>query len=205
MRAGSLLGAAGAAAVVAGVAVVLDPSLAGAFGPTPDRPLVIALAALALLQGLAAAASRIGGDGRTADLPTVEQRFRATVPGDAFGDRLAALPERSVSRRDEERAAIRERLEGLAVSVLVDRGLDEAVARRHLEAGTWTADDAAATFFMPAADRELSLERRVRDAFGSDVAFVRRARRTVAAIAAHAEGEVPPPDDGGPTGGDAGE
>jgi hypothetical protein len=205
MRVRSLLGAAGAAAVIAGVAVVLDPSLASAFGPTPDRLLVVALAALALLQGLAAAASRIGGDGRAADLPAVEQRFRATVPGDAFEDRLAALPEHSVSRRDEERAAIRERLEGLAVSVLVDRGLDEAAARRHLEAGTWTTDDAAAIFFMPAADRGLSLERRVRDALGPDVAFVRRARRTVAAITAHAEGEVPPPGDAATAGGDAGE
>lgn len=199
MNARAVLAAAGAAAALAGVAVAIEPSLASGIVLQADRGVVLALAALALLQGLAAVAGRVTGSGRAAEPDTVEDRFPATIPGEEFDALLADLPELSVQRRDEERAAIRDRLEALAVAVLVGRGLDEATARRRLEDGTWTADERAATFFMPAADRELSLGRRLRDAFGSDLAFTRRARRTVTAIAAHAEGEVPPPDETGAT------
>lgn len=198
MNARSVLAAGGAAAALAGVAVAVEPSLAGGLVLQADRGVVLALAALALLQGLAAVAGRVAGSGRAAAPDDVESRFPATVPGDEFDALLADLPQLSVQRRDEERAAIRERLEALAVAVLIGRGLDEATARRRLRDGTWTADERAATFFMPAADRELSLGRRMRDAVGSDLAFIRRARRTVAAIAAHAEGAVPLPDDGTP-------
>jgi hypothetical protein len=183
----------GAAAVLAGVAVLVEPGLASLVGLRTDRVVVTVLASLALLQGGIAVSARLVGGGRAAEPGAVERRFRAPVPGDDFDDRLTDLPDLRVRRRDEERAAIRERLENVAVDVLVARGLDEDGARRHLRSGTWTADERAASFFVPAADRELSFGARLRDAFGSDLAFTRRARRAVAAIAAHAEREVPPP------------
>lgn len=187
------LATAGAVAVLLGVGVVIDPGLATAIGLATDRVVVLALAGLALLQGLVAVAGRLTGRRRTAAPPEVEARIPAAVPGTAFDERLADLPDHRVQRRDEERAAVRERLEGVAVDVLVARGLDEPTARRHLAAGTWTDDERAAALFVPAADRELSLGARMRDAFGSELAFARRARRAVAAIAAHADGAVPPP------------
>jgi hypothetical protein len=171
----------------------VEPGLASLVGLRTDRVVVTVLASLALLQGGIAVSSRLVGGGRAAEPSEVEQRFRASVPGDDFDDRLTDLPDLRVKRRDEERAAIRERLENVAVDVLVARGLDEDGARRHLRSGTWTTDERAASFFVPAADRELSFGARLRDAFGSDLAFTRRARRAVAAIAAHADREVPPP------------
>jgi hypothetical protein len=193
-----LLAAGGALAVLAGVAVVVEPGLMALIGLRTDRLVVTVLALLALLQGLLAVTGRLTGERRAAALPEVERRFRAEVPGGAFDDRLEALPALQVKRRDEERAAVRERLSALAVAVLVRRGLDEATARCHLETGTWTDDERAASFFVPAADRELSFGARMRDAFGSDLAFGRRARHAAAAIVAHAEREVPPPDAAGP-------
>lgn len=188
--------AVGVVTVLAGVAVLLDPSLAGLVGLQSDRAVVTALALLAAVQGLAAVAARLRGEGRRAEPPEVERRFRASVPGDEFDALLADLPDLRVERRNEERSAIRDRLEALAVEVLVARGLDEASARHHLESGTWTADERAASFFVPAAERDLSVGARLRDAFDSDLAFTRRARRVVAAIAAHAEREGPPPGGG---------
>ncbi|WP_276260006.1 DUF7269 family protein [Haloglomus litoreum] len=187
------LAAVGAVAVLGGVAVLVEPSLANLVGIRSDRALVTALALVAAVQGLFAVLARVRSEGRAADPPDAERRFRAAVPGDEFDRLLADLPDLRVKRRNEERAAVRERLEALAVEVLVARGLDEATARDHLEAGTWTADERASSFFVPAAERDLSVEARLRDAFGSDLAFSRRARRVVAAIAAHAEREVPPP------------
>lgn len=199
MNARAALAAVGVTATLTGIAVAVEPSLASGVGLQADRGVVLVLAALALLLGLAAVASRVTSSGRAAEPDAVESRFPATVPGDEFDALLADLPGLSIQRRNEERAAIRERLEALAVAVLVGRGLGESTARRRLRDGIWTGDERAATFFMPAADRELSLGRRMRDAVGSDLAFTRRARRTVAAIAAHAEGEVPPPDRPGET------
>lgn len=193
MRARSYLAVVGAGAVLAGVAVLVEPGLGRLVALRADRAVVTALALLALLQGGLAVSARLTREGRAAEPAAVERRFRAPVPGDDFDDLLADLPDLRVKRRDEERAAIRERLEAVAVEVLVARGLDEVSARRHLQSGTWTADERAASFFVPAADRELSFGARLRDAFGSDLAFTRRARRAVTAIAAHAEGEVPPP------------
>jgi hypothetical protein len=185
--------AVGVVAVLAGVAVLVEPSLADLVGLGGDRTVVTALALVAAVQGLLAVLARVRSEGRAAEPPDAERRFRAAVPGDEVDALLADLPDLRVKRRNEERAAVRERLEALAVEVLVARGLDEASARHHLEAGTWTADERASSFFVPAADRDLSVEARLRDAFGSDLAFSRRARRVVAAIAAHAEREVPPP------------
>lgn len=193
MKARSYLALGGATAVLAGVALLVEPGLATLVGLRTDRVVVTGLALLAMVQGGLAVTARLAGGGRAAEPAEVERRFRAPVPGDDFDDLLADLPDLRVQRRDEERAAIRERLEAIAVEVLVARGLDEDDARRHLRSGTWTADERAASFFVPAADRELSFGTRLRDAFGSDLAFTRRARQAVAAIAAHAEREVPPP------------
>jgi len=201
MRARGYLAVVGAAAVLAGVAVLVEPGLAGLIGVRADQLVVTALALLAVLQGLAAVVGRLAGEGRAATPPAVERRFPATVPGSDFDDLLADLPDLRVQRRNEERAAVRERLEALAIEVLVARGLDETAARRQLEAGTWTADERAASLFVPAADRELSVGTRLRDAVSSDLAFTRRARHAVAAIAAHANREVPPPGTRGPAGG----
>ncbi|MFB6205810.1 MAG: hypothetical protein ABEJ05_04700 [Haloglomus sp.] len=189
----SLLAAAGAATVVAGVVVLLEPSLSELVQLRPGGLVVTALAALAAVQGLVAVSSRLTGEQRAAVPDEVERRFPATVPGDEFDDLLADLPALRVKRRDEERAAVRERLEGLAVEVLVDRGLDEAAARRHLEEGTWTADERAASFFVPPGERELLFGARLRDALGADLAFTRRARHAIGAIRAHAEREAPLP------------
>lgn len=205
MRARSYLAGVGAAAVLAGVAVLVEPGLAALVGLRSDRVVVTVLALLALLQGSLAVSTRLVDGGRAAEPDAVERRFRATVPGDDFDELLADLPDLQVRRRDEERAAIRQRLEDVAVEVLVARGLDESNARRHLRSGTWTADERAASFFVPAADRERSFGARLRAAFGSDLAFTRRARRAVAAIAAHADREGPPPggDDDADATGDA--
>lgn len=191
---GRFLAAVGVATVAAGVAVLLVPGLAESVGLSSTDAVVTALAVLALVQGIGAVASRVRGRRRAASLPEVEKRLPAPVPGDEFDAELAALPGRGPEERDRVRASTRERLESVAVRVLARRGLDESTARRHLRAGTWTADEPAAAFFLPPAERELALGARIRTALGAEHAFQRRARRTAAAIAAHADGEVPLPD-----------
>lgn len=194
VRGSRFLTAVGVATVAAGIAALVEPGLAQAVGLSSADAVVTALAVLALLQGIGAVAGRIRGQRRAAALPEVEARQPATVPGTTFDEELSSLTEYGPEERDRVRARMRERLEGVAVRVLTRRGLDESTARRHLRAGTWTADERATAFFLPPVERELTLGTRIRSAMGAERVFRQRARRTVAAITAHADGEAPLPD-----------
>ncbi|MEF8843020.1 MAG: hypothetical protein V5A62_15580 [Haloarculaceae archaeon] len=176
--------AVGAAAAVAGLAVALEPSLAAGFSPTYVA--VTLVGALALLQAAGAAMARLRGEQRQADLPEVERRRVFPSPGEEFDETLASLPRWAGRSSDRHRVAIRNELREMTEETLVRYGgLTPEEATDRIEAGTWTEDVRAASFFAPSAERGVPLTERVRDAFGTEHAFARRARAVVGALVAH--------------------
>lgn len=172
--------AVGFACTVTGLVLLLTPASAPVSVPLLPALGLVALVALGV-GGLVALDRTVGGV-RVYDLPDPTAGVR--VPGDAFDERLDAL---SVRTDPSERAAIRDRIEAVAVSVLVEReGGTRATARERLEEGDWPADPTARAFFM---ERRPSVRERVRTVVTGDPTFVRRARRAIAAVDAHAERE----------------
>lgn len=179
----------GGAAVVAGLAVAVRPSLAA--GVSPTYIVVTLVGILALLQTIRAALARHRGERRQAALPEVERRRPFPTPGSTFDERLAALPRWPGRRADRHRGAIRNELREVAAETLVRYGgLAPTEAAEQVEAGTWTDDPRAAWFLAPDAGRGVPLTERFRDALGTEYAFARRARITVATLAAYTETRV---------------
>lgn len=119
-----------------------------------------------------------------ADLPDVEVRAVATVPGVEFDRALdARLPD------------VRDRLRDLVIRVLMSRtGCTEATARDRLEEGDWTEDPTAAAFFSPtvADESDRTVGERVRAAVGVDSSgVVQEVERVVTAVATVASVDVP--------------
>jgi hypothetical protein len=185
VRLRTVLVALGVAAAAAGLAVAVQPSLAGGLSPT--SALVTLVALLGLVGALGAARSRLRGRRREAALPAVERRRSFPTPGEGFDRRLAELPEHAPRSADRERALVRSRLRETAVDVLGRYGgLSPEGAEAALESGTWTTNPEAVAFFAPDADRALSLVDRVRDALGAERTFTRRARAVVDALSTYA-------------------
>lgn len=170
----------GAAFVLGGLAVMVAPGLASGFGLGSD--LLTAVAMLAGLGGVAAIYERVTADHETIDPPTPERRRPFPTPGDEFDRRLAALGPRN-RRSVRESRQIRDRLDELAIAVLVRDGDSEDRARERLAAGTWTDDPYAAAFFAEASASDVPLEDRLRAAFSAEPNSKRRARHAVDALA----------------------
>lgn len=181
MRLRTVLAALGVATVAAGLAIVLQPSLAGDVAPT--SVFVTMVGFLGLLQAATAARSRLQNRRREATFSVVERPRTFPTPGEEFDRRLADLPTLPPRSADRERALLRERLRTAAVGVLARYGGFSAErAETALEEGTWTADPDAVAFFAPDADPALSLTDRVRDALAAERVFIRRACAAVDAL-----------------------
>lgn len=191
--------AVGVAAAVAGLAVAVRPSLAAGLSPTY---LVVTLVGVfAVLQATGAAMARLRGERKQAEPPEVERRRVFPAPGTAFDESLASLPRRAGRAADRDRLSLRTELREVTEETLVRYGgLTPEEATERIEAGTWTEDVLAVSLFAPDAERGIPLTERVRSAFGTEQAFVRRSRAVVGALAAYAEtgrtGGVPVTDDG---------
>lgn len=182
--------AVGAAAAVAGLAVVLRPSLAAGLAPTYLAVTLVGV--LALVQAAGAALARLRGERRQADPPEVERRRVFPAPGAAFDETLASLPRRLGRSADRHRTAVRAELREVAEETLVRYGgLSPEEATERIETGTWTDDVRAVSFFAPESARGIPLTERVRDALGAEHAFARRARAVVGALTAYARTDRP--------------
>lgn len=176
----------GAAAAVAGLAVALRPSLAAGLSPTYVA--VTLVGALALVQAAGAAMARFRGEQRQADLPEVERRRAFPSPGEEFDETLASLPRWGGRSADRHRVTVRNELREVTEETLVRYGgLTPEEATERIETGTWTEDVRAVSFFAPGTERGVPLTERVRDAFGTEHAFARRARAVVGALVAYGD------------------
>ena len=177
----------GAAVVIAGLAVMIAPDLARGVALGPN--LLTAVALLAVLGAVAAVYERVTTGTQEVDLPTPERRRPFPTPGDGFDRRLAALGPRN-QRSVRETREIRDRLDELAIAVLVRDGDSEDRARERLAEGTWTDDPYAAAFFAEARASDIALEDRLRAAFSAEPSSKRRARHAVDALARIASVDV---------------
>ncbi|WP_049995960.1 DUF7269 family protein [Halococcus sediminicola] len=180
-RARWLAVAGGVALVCWGLAVAVAPALADGVETTPA--LLTAVGLIALAGGGVAVHARFRADGDDPDLPTPETKRATPTPGAGFDEQLAALASGDRMRGARERRAVRDRLDELAVAVLVRKGDGESDAREALAAGTWTDDPYAAAFFAEARASDVPLEERLRTAFSAEPNGRRRARHAADALA----------------------
>jgi len=165
--------AVGFAATAAGAVLVFTPLSVGGSGLA-----VIVLVGSALLAGGVGGLAALDRSSTTVadgDLPDPSDRERP-VPGDEIDRRLATL-----STRDADaQAALRARIEAVAVAVLAER-LDCSRAEAHdrLTAGDWTDDEAARAFFE---ERPPSRRDRLWTLLRGEPTFSRRARAALAAL-----------------------
>jgi hypothetical protein len=179
--------AVGVALVLWGLAVAVVPGFAGGVAPTPALLTVVAVVAVA--GGGAAVRARLRTDERDIDLPTPESARTQPTPGAGFDDDITALAPGGRMQGASERRAVRDRLDGLAVAVLVRDGDSERRACEALAEGTWTDDPYAAAFFAEARASDVPLEERLRAAFSSEPSSRRRARHAADALAHIADRE----------------
>ncbi len=132
--------------VVVGLAAIVDSSVVQGVAVPAD--LMDLIGVLALLGGLVTANLIRDADSSTATVTPPETRAELPVPGEDIDELLATIDENPLGALDEH-AEIRERLTGVAVTLLADRyGLRESAAREALETGVWTDDPHAAAFFV---------------------------------------------------------
>lgn len=135
----------GVAAAAAGVALTLRPGLVS--GGFLTSAFVVGVWAVAFGGAAYAGFVRLTASGvDDGGLPNASERPDCPVPGDDVGERVAAV---GASDRDAaERDVIRDRVRRAAVATLVrERGLTPAAARRRLAGSTWTDDPEAARLF----------------------------------------------------------
>jgi hypothetical protein len=179
--------AVGVVLVCWGLAVAVVPAFAGGVSLVPGLLGVVAV--LALLGGGAAVRARLRADEANIDLPRPESTITHPTPGAGFDDDIAALAPSGRMHGASERRAVRDRLDELAVAVLVREGDSEHVARERLAEGTCTDDPYAAAFFAEARASDVPLEERLRTAFSTEPSSRRRARHAADALAAIANRE----------------
>lgn len=176
---------AGAVAAVAGLVGAFAPSLVAGIAPSYDA--VVPVGLLAVFLGAVYVYGRLRTSRRYATPTERETRPAPPTPGEEFDRRLSDLAPASTPEGKSERAAIRERLETAAVTVLVDEGHDPETARERVETGRWTDDPHAAAFFaVEPSDRGGRFG--LRGLLGGGSSFERQARRTARVVAARSEG-----------------
>lgn len=178
----------GTALVVGGFAVVFVPEIASSTGA--NSMYLTAIALVALLGGGMVVYARLTASDSRIELPTPERKHIYSTPGDEFDRQLASLTPRGRRKGMRERRAVRDRLDEIAISVLVRDGDSEARARERLVDGTWTDDPHAAAFFAEENASDIPLEDRLRVAFSTEPSSRKRARHAIDALARIAgEGE----------------
>ncbi|WP_435146771.1 DUF7269 family protein [Halobaculum sp. P14] len=148
--------------------------------PAAAVPLPLSTPVVAAVGLAAFAAAAVGGMRRVRrprPLPVGDGPEPYPAPGDDWRARLAAT---SAADEDAQRA-LRDDLAASAVAALAARGTPPETARDRVERGVWTDDPLAAAYLRGDPP---SLAERIRAVFGGDAPFRRRARRTMAAVAA---------------------
>lgn len=143
----SVLAVVGVVVAGAGLAMIVDPSLAGLV-PSGEH-VVVVLGALAGVQGARVLWHRYKTD---LEAGTVEEDPETAPAGPAPGtdfDELAAAAGNVDSGRTlrSRRTRLRRRLRRSIVAALRRRDYDDEAARQAVESGTWTDDPAAAALF----------------------------------------------------------
>ncbi|WP_227133613.1 DUF7269 family protein [Halorubellus salinus] len=159
--------------------------LAGVVGPVLPGGAYGFVAVAVLAMGVAGVALyRDAGD---EDAPTVAappEQARPRRPGAAASRAIADL--RVVGRRADAadgRCALHDRLEALAVDVLVaKRDVDAATARELLASGAWTDDPVAAACFVDGPVPPLSARDQVAALRSGAPPYARRVRRALAEL-----------------------
>lgn len=173
--------------VVLGLVAVFVPGLVSELDPSSK--LLTGVALVALLGGVAAVGARLGTSDSGMGLPTPERKQSHLTPVDEFDQQLASLSARGRREGMRDRRAVRDRLDKVALSVLVRDGISEGTARERLAEGTWTDDPYAAAFFAEERATDVPLEDRFRAAFSGEPNSRKRARHAVAALARIADKE----------------
>ncbi|WP_323675580.1 hypothetical protein [Halorubellus sp. PRR65] len=172
--------AAGATCLSLGVA-----RLAGVGGPVLPGGAYAFLAVAVLAAAVAGVAlsrdARVDGERGVAEPP---EQARPRRPG--AGARRALDDLRVVGRRadeDDGRRELHDRLEALAVDVLVaKRDVDEPTAREWLASGSWTDDPTAAACFVDGPVPALSARDQLAALRSGDPPYARRVRRALAEL-----------------------
>lgn len=162
-----------------GFAVAIDPSLASVvrFPPLPT----VVISALAAAFALAAFIQRRHTEFRDAEDDAdrntlLEASFEPPRPGAAVDAHLREGSGDISAASSDQRFS--DRIHSLAVQVLVDvRGLSPEDAEEQLEAGTWTDDRAAASFF--AADVDPPAQDFVGSIVGAETMYERQAGHVI--------------------------
>lgn len=179
----------GALAALAGLAMIVDAELAG--GLPPAAVLLVGVGLLALFQGVRVAVGGLRASAKQAALPDVESRRALPTAGDDFDEQLRGVVRGPRWGRAHERAAVRERLERVAVDVLTTYGdCSPEAARRQLDDGTWTDDPQAVALFAPEAARPddgQALLDRLGQSLSLEPTFNRRVRHAVTALEAYTD------------------
>jgi hypothetical protein len=179
--------ASGAIAALVGVVAIIESEVIEGLSLPSLFTTIIGL--LALVEAFRAGYSRFSRSIDTPDVPEPERRQVASVPGVDFDSRLTdATSVRGSGIRNRER--VRDRLTETAVEILVRYDGDTPEqARERLQTGSWTDDPPAAAFFAPMGEIRPSLVERIRVTITSGSGFRWRARRAIAALAAHEESD----------------
>lgn len=186
-----LLTGLGLVVALAGFLTIFEPRLARALATS--RGMLLAVAALAAIQGYRVARDRRRTALQVAETGDPETEQDLAVPGDDFDDLLARVRRlhspygRTIgNRRDsfvQHRRRIKRRLESAAVATITRKfGCTEAAAREAIEAGTWTEDPYAAAFFTGRLEG-VDWRDRLRLRFAAQSQFERRATHAAQAIA----------------------
>lgn len=166
------LAAVGALFALFGLVAAVRPAVVS--GVSTTDLYVTGVGVAAFVMGLRGAIAALGTDSDGIELPAVETRTAARVPGDGFDRDLVA--------RDP---GVRDRVERAAVTAVARlEGCSRDEARERVEAGDWTDDRTAAAFLSRAVAPRRSLSDRVRVAVAGHTSgdAVGQARRAVAAL-----------------------
>jgi hypothetical protein len=184
MKARDALAGAGGVFVVAGAAGLAGYAVPGL---NATYAFVLAVGALAGLQGLRYALRRRRADVIQTTTGDPERRYRVPAPGDDV-DRDMSLP--GGWRGSSSASAVRKRIYDAAVRTLVLRdNCSESEAETRIEEGTWTDDPIAANYL--GADVAVPLRTRLRILLSGRVSTVRAARAIAAVEALRASDDGP--------------
>lgn len=181
-RSQRILGGIGVVGAILGIAMIVQPQLAGYL--TTRRLLVSVIGVLALVQTVRIVNARRSIHVTRAETPTPERFVRMPTPGGVFEEPLSAIDETRGIDALRRKRELREQLAEAAITVLAHReGSSHRHAREQLEAGAWTDDPYAAAFLGDVQAPELRWRERVRLKLRRESPFQWKARRTMDAIA----------------------
>jgi hypothetical protein len=182
----------GIAVAVAGIAIVVDPGLAGLV--PSSRLFVIVAGVFILFQGVRVTRARRRTEFPEAETPDFEASLRVPTPGEEHDESLERTQVASFKDTRGQTSAqddAYQLLRSVAIETITQRrGCSEEEAIEILEAGTWTDDPHAAAFFGADRDRGMvSVLDALRRVGQAETKFQREFRHAAYALQRLAEGE----------------